>query len=312
FYTMKFSRFSAFISALFRAKRRTPNFACFMIILNAPTLVNNYFALFVAFFNIIQYYCNMNRKCAVITTYFEGDFEKTFNSSEYSCIICADGGYNQATKSNVSVDYIIGDFDSINENLYYFQEIVENNTNNFCKTEDKFVKTPKLIKLNREKDETDTAEAILKAIELGFSDVDIIGGVGGRLDHTIANIQNIYRFSHKISIKMYDEKTSVYMINSQLNKKAILKQPFISKRDQQNSSSENKDKATNAKNREEKYISLFAFAGDCLIKKTDGLKYPLKDYALKESFPLGVSNEAISDTVEIEIESGTLLVILSK
>ena len=47
---------------------------------------------------------------------------------------------------------------------------------------------PDVLRLPAEKDDTDTFFAARRALETGCGEVLILGGIGGRLDHTLANI----------------------------------------------------------------------------------------------------------------------------
>lgn len=59
----------------------------------------------------------------------------------------------------------------------------------------------KTVFLPAEKDDTDTYYAARKALELGATDVVIVGGLGGaRLDHTLANLQTLVFFGKKRSV----------------------------------------------------------------------------------------------------------------
>ena len=51
-----------------------------------------------------------------------------------------------------------------------------------------------------EKDFTDLELAIKTAVESEFTELEIIGGMGGRLDHTVANLQLLFHYD------MYFEK----------------------------------------------------------------------------------------------------------
>ena len=91
-----------------------------------------------------------------------------FDSSRY--VICADGGYILAKKMGIEPDVIIGDFDT------YKSRLPEN-----CE----------IIRHPEEKDDTDTMLAVKLALNRGFKHIVICGAIGGRLDHTMANIQSL-------------------------------------------------------------------------------------------------------------------------
>ena len=82
-------------------------------------------------------------------------------------VICADRGYQYALSAGITPSLIIGDFDSNNQNIPPEYET---------------------ISLSVHKDDTATMHSICTALERGFTDILILGGIGGRLDHTFANI----------------------------------------------------------------------------------------------------------------------------
>lgn len=83
-------------------------------------------------------------------------------------VICADGGFNNAKSLGIRPNLVMGDMDSIKEDL---------------------PKKINFIKFPVEKDDTDMMICTKKALEMGAEEILIIGGTGGdRIDHTIANI----------------------------------------------------------------------------------------------------------------------------
>lgn len=87
-------------------------------------------------------------------------------------VICADGGTRHAKALGVVPDLIIGDMDSIDPGL------LEEFKKKGCR----------VAEFQREKDEVDTELAIYAALEANADEISILGGTGGRLDHTLANI----------------------------------------------------------------------------------------------------------------------------
>ena len=85
-------------------------------------------------------------------------------------IVCADSGYSFAKKAGLTPNLIIGDFDSLKEELPQNTEVV---------------------KLNTHKDDTDTEHCVMECIRRGYKDFLLLGSIGGRTDHTFANIATL-------------------------------------------------------------------------------------------------------------------------
>ena len=86
---------------------------------------------------------------------------------EGDIIIAADSGFETAMKLKLPVDVLIGDMDSIRADI---------------------PKSIETIKLPTEKDVTDTEAAVELALERGADSICIIGGIGTRVDHTMASL----------------------------------------------------------------------------------------------------------------------------
>lgn len=178
-------------------------------------------------------------------------------------IICADGGIKHIKALGLSPDVIIGDFDS------------SENTDEF---KNKIVYPAK-------KDDTDLALAIDYASEKGFSKCVAIGCLGGRLDHTIANIHLMkYALSKNIRLELIDENTKVFLID---NREEI-------------------------KNEGYKYISVFPLGDYAKGVSYKGLEYSLSDATLVSGIPLGVSNRFSEEYAEVRCKEGLIIVILSE
>ena len=92
-------------------------------------------------------------------------------------VIAVDGGYEYCKLLEITPDYILGDFDSISEKEAESVAAIAK------ETEDKVIILPV------EKDDTDTLAAIKLGLAEGYQSFRIYGGMGGRIEHTIANIQ---------------------------------------------------------------------------------------------------------------------------
>ena len=202
------------------------------------------------------------KKCLIISG---GDYTPIKGVKKNDFVIACDRGYEYAKRDGITPMLIVGDFDSYSGNL----------------PED--IRT---IHLPCQKDDTDTMYAIKYAIEHGFKEIAIHCALGGRLDHTYANIQSaVYAAERGIKISIVDENSHIlFLHNSQIH---IERQYNCS-------------------------LSVFAASDHCSGVCINGTKYTLENGQLTNSFPLGISNEWEADTAEICVQQGTLIIILSK
>ncbi len=118
-----------------------------------------------------------------------------------SMVICCDGGLRHAHNIGIFPDYILGDFDSVNNETL----------NNYEK------RGSKLIKYNTEKDFTDTEIAIDFVLNKNASEILIFGGIGSRFDHTLSNLQILKKPLEKnVDAFLIDENNIIRLINSDL------------------------------------------------------------------------------------------------
>ncbi|MGN0542403.1 MAG: thiamine diphosphokinase [Acutalibacteraceae bacterium] len=186
-----------------------------------------------------------------------------FIKSDGDIVIAADGGYKYLKQAGIKPDIVIGDFDSLG----------------------KEPEGEKIIRLKPEKDVTDTYAAVSEGIKCGYSRFNIYGALGGRIEHTLANIQLIASLSEKnMQASIFDGSTVITAITA-----GTLR--F--------------DSAYNG------YISIFAHSDKCTGVCLRGLKYPLENAELSNMFPLGVSNEFLGIESEIVIGSGTAIIVYS-
>ena len=190
-----------------------------------------------------------------------GDCSKfDFKKQSGDIIIAADGGYNHLKKFNVIPDIVIGDFDS----LGYVPDDIS------------------VIKLPVVKDVTDMYAASEIGLDRGFEEFQIYGACGGRLDHTISNIQ--------LAVSL-TEKGKKCVINHGETKITAICNGTLDFED------------TN-----KGYISIFSHSDKSTGVTINGLKYTLENANLTNTFSLGVSNEFIGKKASVSVESGTLII----
>lgn len=176
-------------------------------------------------------------------------------------MIAADGGYAYLKSEGIKPDMIIGDFDSLG---YTPRE-------------------PNVTALPPEKDVTDTAAAIKAGWQKGFRTFRIYGGTGGRLDHTLANIQCVAAVA--------ENGGAGYLMGGDCVVTAV-----------HNGEIKFSPKAGG-------YISVFSHSSLSSGVNEKGLKYSVDGAVLKNSDPLGVSNEFIGEQSLISVRDGTLIII---
>ncbi len=183
--------------------------------------------------------------------------------------IAADVGYLNAKRLGDTPDIIVGDFDS----------------GELSKIKAEFPKAD-ITSVPAEKDFTDTELAVNTAIKKGAEDIVIIGGLDGRLDHTLANLSIIENLSKiRIYALITNGKNRVRYIES--TSTLIPKSHF-------------------------KYLSLIPRTPKTKGITILGCKYPLKNASLaQESQGLGISNEITENCAFISIKKGGLLIIES-
>ena len=173
-------------------------------------------------------------------------------------IIAADGGMRYLDGLGIKPDLIIGDFDSSDEPV-----------------------TGDVIKLPVEKDDTDSVFAVRYCLEHGFREIHIYGGTGGRLDHTIANIQTLlYIAEHSARGFLYSPE----MVMTVVNDGVLTFEPSG-------------------------IFSVFSLGGTSHGVSIIGGFYEMNDGEISSSFPIGVSNHSVGKPVTVSVGQGSLLVM---
>jgi thiamine pyrophosphokinase len=201
----------------------------------------------------------------------EGQITKLITPLDTDLILCADSGLLQAYKAGLVPHAVIGDMDSLDEAGFERKSMPEDIL---------WIKAP------REKDETDTALCMEYALTQGCDEIVIVGGLGGRLDHTLANLQNMVGFSHQgVLVRLLDQNNSVHIITD--NTLHLSPQPDYA-------------------------VSVLSWTPVSSGVTLTGMAYPLTNATLTHDFPLGVSNEITGSAATVQVRHGTLLVIYSR
>lgn len=122
----------------------------------------------------------------------------------YDFVICADGGAKYAYECGIIPNYLIGDFDSIDNKILDFYTL----------------RNVSIERYPKNKDYTDTELCVYKAIDLGCSEICIFAGIGSRIDHSLGNIGLLHVIKSS-GVKGYiiTENETIYLCNDILSLK---------------------------------------------------------------------------------------------
>ena len=182
-------------------------------------------------------------------------------------IVAADSGLNHAAPLGLTPSVVVGDYDSLGHapNVDAGVEV---------------------ITVPTEKDVTDTQLAVELALTRGANEVHILGGLGGRLDHTLSNLAILEDLADKkVRATIEDGQNRVRLLQ---NGSTILPRSGYT------------------------YLSLLAL--DPVVKGVDieGVKYPLKGAKIQRSFGFAVSNEITGNCCFVSVRKGKMLVVESR
>ena len=221
-----------------------------------------------------------DRTCLIVTSRVDGAEQLTIDLSAYDAVICADRGLQVAEALDLLGDvpvYLIGDYDS-----------------GTPPTEAEQAAASGLVVLPTVKDMTDSEAAIDLAVSRGYDVIHVLGGLGGRFDHSMGNLGMLAKYVEDPRVKelwFEDGQNRVFMKTP-----GTFRVP-----------------ARGPENRFD-YFGLIAYSGAVEGLTITGAKYPLAGHTLTPDTTLGVSNEVAKDApfAEVSHTKGHLLVIFSK
>ena len=176
-------------------------------------------------------------------------------------VIAADGGFTCLAERGITPDIVVGDFDSLGEAPNH----------------------PNVARSPAEKDDTDMMLAVKEGLAHGCDTFTIDGGLGGRLDHMLANIQALTYISKRGARGV--------LIGRDMRVTAVTDGSIYFRAGMSG------------------VISVFCAGGRAEGVTLEGLKYPLDSAVLTNDHPLGVSNEFTGEPATITVRNGTLVVV---
>jgi thiamine pyrophosphokinase len=181
-------------------------------------------------------------------------------------VICADSGVKHAFSMNIIPDIVVGDMDSISEE-------------DLALIDSKGIN--KLV-FPKEKDCTDTQLALEIALKEGATSVVVLAALGGRPDHSLANILQMLYFKRLgLNVILAGDYWEMFLF----------------------------DKEVVIKGTKGDLLSLIPISSEVKGVQTQGLYYPLKGETLLIGATRGVSNVFIRDTAVVKIKKGYLVAV---
>ena len=181
-------------------------------------------------------------------------------------IIACDAGYRNCAPLGCKPNVVVGDFDTAP-----------------CPEQD----DDDIVILPHVKDDTDTEYAAKLATEKGFTEVLMLGALGGkRLEHTLANLATGLGLEQRgVRATIQDERSRITFVLPGETRR-YPKEEFF-------------------------YFSAFPMEGVAEGVCEKGSFYELEDAVLTAGYPLGVSNEYAegSDCITISTRKGALVVV---
>ena len=203
-------------------------------------------------------------KCIIIAPLYAGEEQAWLSKEPDDLLICADGGYAAAVRYGLTPDLTIGDFDSMPENSVRGAKIV----------------------LPVHKDDTDMIVCMNEGRKRGYSEFRIAGCLGGRLDHTLANMQVLIDAAHR--------GERVWMCDGQNRVTALAPGEY----------------AIAGGELPGWKLSLLAATEHVRGLTVTGTEWELDNADLSQRYPLGVSNEVRGDVI-IRFTEGILFLLRS-
>jgi thiamine pyrophosphokinase len=187
--------------------------------------------------------------------------------AEAELVIAADSGARTALDLGDVPAFVVGDFDSLDE------ETQEELARLGCQ----------FVRVQAEKDETDTELAIEVALQQGASRITILGALGGtRFEHTIANIQLLAGYP-TLPIELADGNSRGWLVRGP---HTVL-----------------------IEGQEGDLLSLLPLTAEVTEVRTEQLLYPLRAETLNFGKPRGISNVLLEKQARVSFNEGLLLFV---
>lgn len=187
-------------------------------------------------------------------------------------IIAVDSGLESAVRLHIHPDIAVGDFDSVNPHIF-----------------SQYQKDPTISFESHSpvKDYSDTELALEIGLRKGWKEIVILGGIGSRMDHTLANIHLLHQtLNAGVDCYIVNQNNRIYLLEKG---RAFLKKECFGD-----------------------FISFLPLTTEVKGITLKGFRYPLKDKDIRIGSSLCISNELTEEEGSLEFQEGILICIESK
>ncbi|MCK9525784.1 MAG: thiamine diphosphokinase [Limnochordia bacterium] len=189
-----------------------------------------------------------------------------FAQGHHPLVICADGGAALARKWGLIPAIIIGDLDSLDQETkeYWQGENIP------------------FHRVSAAKDESDMDLAVSYALQRGARRITLVGGWGSRIDHSLGNVELLYRLAQeKIENRLLTKEHQLSAFTGEFRAKVV----------------------------KGSYVSLIPLSEEVRGVTTRGLLYPLEQATLRKGSTLTISNVACEAEIFLQSDDGVLFVV---
>lgn len=206
------------------------------------------------------------KRCVVFCAGETGPLPAGVSITPEDFVIACDAGCQNARALGTVPHLLMGDFDSLTGAL---PEGIET------------------LRFPVEKDDTDSMLALREGLRRGYRSFVLLFSLGGRLDHTVANLQ---------ALAFLQEQGAEGMLVGPNDTVRLLAAP----------------QSLTLPRREGFTLSVFAYGGTAHGVTLTGMQYPLCEATVTTAFPIGLGNHILEPTGRIDLREGRLLVIESR
>lgn len=191
-------------------------------------------------------------------------------ASQADIIMAADGGWKTLTEAGIKPDLVLGDYDSLSDQDYQ----VMTKSGVAYQTFDS------------EKDFTDMEAAIRTMVQKGATTITLVGAIGSRFDHSLANIFMLKRYKEKgVTIVIEDDYNRIKVLCAGEEATLRSKAPW--------------------------YYSFLALDPQGAVISLKEMKYNLDHAQLDYGSTLGISNE-VEGEGRARVHSGAVLMVRAR